>query len=144
MTFHPLHSLRLSPYFGRAVRPRSFHSGALYSGAFSLWSVFALERFSLQAIRWVLDDFCSPLPTTACCPIRILASARCDGCPRFRLPLTLLNRLLVSLHQMIPLCRALVLLRCRSCEPVQFFSKLNNLFVGYFDPINIFFDNKNI
>ena len=27
--------------------------------------------------------------------------------------------------------------------PVKFFSKLNNLFFGYFDPINIFFDNKN-
>ena len=26
---------------------------------------------------------------------------------------------------------------------VRFFSKLNNLFFGYFDPINIFFDNKN-
>ena len=26
---------------------------------------------------------------------------------------------------------------------VKFFSKLNNLFFGYFDPINNFFDNKN-
>ena len=28
-------------------------------------------------------------------------------------------------------------------RPVKFFPKLNNLFFGYFDPINIFFDNKN-
>ena len=26
---------------------------------------------------------------------------------------------------------------------VKFFSKLNNFFLGYFDPIHIFFDNKN-
>ena len=26
---------------------------------------------------------------------------------------------------------------------VKFFSKLNNLFFGYVDPINIFFDHKN-
>ena len=30
---------------------------------------------------------------------------------------------------------------CR-CASVKFFSKLNNLFFGYFDPINIFFDDK--
>ena len=28
-------------------------------------------------------------------------------------------------------------------QPVKFFSKLNLLFFGYFDPVNIFFDNKN-
>ena len=27
--------------------------------------------------------------------------------------------------------------------PVKFFSKLNHLFFGYFDPIHNFFDNKN-
>ena len=26
---------------------------------------------------------------------------------------------------------------------VKFFSKLNKLFFGYFDPVNIFFDEKN-
>ena len=26
--------------------------------------------------------------------------------------------------------------------PVRFFSKLNNLIFGYFDPVNIFFDSK--
>ena len=29
------------------------------------------------------------------------------------------------------------------CPAVEFFSKLNYYFLGYFDPINIFFDNKN-
>ena len=29
------------------------------------------------------------------------------------------------------------------CRSVFFFSKLNYLFFGYCDPINIFFDNKN-
>ena len=33
--------------------------------------------------------------------------------------------------------------RFLGCSSVKFFSKLNNLFFGYFDPINIFFDNKN-
>ena len=28
-------------------------------------------------------------------------------------------------------------------EPVKFFPELNYLFFGYFDPINLFFDNKN-
>ena len=28
-------------------------------------------------------------------------------------------------------------------EPVKFFSKLNYFIFGYFDPINIFFDNTN-
>ena len=33
--------------------------------------------------------------------------------------------------------------RAQGMQPVKFFSKLNNLFFGYFDPTNKFFDNKN-
>ena len=38
-------------------------------------------------------------------------------------------------------CNDATFRRCKG--PVKFFSKLNNLFVGYFHPINIFLDNKN-
>ena len=42
-----------------------------------------------------------------------------------------------SISLMCPVFEAL------GCAPVKFFSKLNNFFLGYFDPENIFFDNKN-